>query len=155
MSHYTEMEVDFETKNEAELVAALEKQYGEGHVEVHDKGTHLIGWHGDDRAKLDSSDPNWAPPCEVVVRRRFVGGSSNDVGFQRLETGKYKAWISDYDKSATMNVSKQGAVAQEYGLLVSEKTLRKQGWQQFTRTTLDDGSVKLTAKNQNQLVKQY
>ncbi len=147
MSHYVEMEVDFEVENEHELVAALEKVFGEGHIEVHDKPVPMMGWHGDDRSKVSTSSPDYAPPCDIIIRRKFVGGSANDVGFARQPDGKYKSYISEYDNSATFTAEKQGLVAQEYGVRVAEKTLQKEGWKTF-RQALPNGSVKVVAKDQ-------
>jgi hypothetical protein len=150
MSHFVEMEVDFDVKNEAELVAALEQQFGEGHVEVHEKSQPLYGWHGDDRSKVSKSSQDYAPPCDIIVRRKYVGGSANDVGFKRQENGKYKSYISEYDNGSTFTKPRQGLVAQEYALRVAEKQLKKEGWKTF-RTKLDNGSVKITAKDQVKL----
>src|SRR5512143_3281573 len=140
MSHFTEVECEYEQKNEKELIEALEKEYGEGNVEVHEKGSALFGWHGDNRSVLKQSDPNWAPPCHLIIRRKNVGSASNDIGFQRLENGGYKAWISDYDKSATTSIGRQGQIAMEYGMRVAEKQLKSEGWS-TTRINEKDGSV--------------
>ena len=148
MSHYADIEVDFDQKNEKELVAALEEQFGEGTVEVHEKGAPLMGWHGDDRSKLDHKNRNWAPPCELIIRRKNVGSASNDLGFQRVENGKYKAWVSDYDQSSNFGKDKLGRVTQEYALRVAEHQLKTEGWTKIWRQKLDDGSVKITAKDQ-------
>lgn len=140
MSHFTSVEVEYEQKNEKELIEALEKQFGKGHVEVHPKGGALIGWHGDDRSKLSHKDPNYAPPCELIIRRKYVGGSSNDVGFKRTENGKYIAYISDFDKGTNVNLDKQSSIAMEYGMRVAERQLKAEGWN-TTRINEKDGSV--------------
>lgn len=128
MSHFTEVKVDFLQKNEKQLVAALEVQFGEGNVEFHEEGSSLKGYHGDDRSKLPVSNPNYAPPCHIVIRRKNIGSASNDVGYRRTEDGKYVAYISDFDKGANFNQAKQNKVAQEYAARVSEKQLKNQGY---------------------------
>jgi hypothetical protein len=57
-------------------------------VEVHAQPQHLIGYHGDLRAQQ----------AHVIVRRQYVGGASNDIGFLKGPDGTYRAIISDYDK---------------------------------------------------------
>jgi hypothetical protein len=128
MSHFTEVEVSFDQKNEKEFVAALEKQFGKGSVEVHDgEGDALFGWHGDNRAKLNPNSADYAPPCNIIVRRQHISSASNDIGYKRAENGRYTAYVSDYDKGV-FNKANQGLVKQEYGLKVAEKALHKEGW---------------------------
>lgn len=58
-------------------------------VEVHETAKPLIGYHGDTRPEK----------ANIIVRRKDIGGSSNDIGFLKDEkTGKYTAIISDFDK---------------------------------------------------------
>lgn len=152
MSHFVEMEVDFDQKNEKDLVEALEEQFGKGHVEVHENGADLFGYQGDNRAKTKPGSANYAPPCELVIRREFVGGASNDVGYKRTADGKYKAYISDYDKSGNFSQKKQDAVAQSYGVSVAMRTLKADGWKVFTQKQ-EDGSVKVVAKDQVKISK--
>lgn len=151
MSHYCEMEVDFDVDHEEELVAALEKQFGKGTVEVHKEPQPLFGWYGDDRSKVEAKSSDYAPPCDIIIRRKYVGSSANDIGFKRTREGHFRAFVSKYDNGATFTAQKQGLVAQEYGALVAEKTLKREGWKTF-RTALPDGSVKVTAKDQVVLV---
>jgi len=57
-------------------------------VEVHDEPTALVGYEGARRGQ----------EAHVVIRKRHVGRSSNDIGFLATPTG-YRAFISDYDRS--------------------------------------------------------
>jgi len=152
MSHYVEMEVEFEVKNEADLVAALEQQFGENSVEIHPEGAALYGWHGDDRSKVSKNSSNYAPPCELIIRRKNVGGASNDVGFKRTPEGTYKSYISEFDNGANFNKVKQDAVAQDYTVRVTERTLVQDGWA-VTKQRLDNGAVKVIATEKAGLVK--
>jgi len=144
MSHFTEIKVNFLQKNEKQLVAALETLFGEGHVEVHDDGASLQGYHGDDRSSLSKSNPNYAPPCHIIIRRKHVGSASNDIGYQRTEDGKYVAYISDYDKGSHYSTAKQNKVLQEYTAKVTEKQLKSQGYA-MKREVQKDGTIKLFA----------
>ena len=69
------------------LVAALgELGYGPETIEE-GAGLHLFGYAGDRRPEI----------AELVIRRRHVGGASNDLGFRRGEDGTYVPIVSDYD----------------------------------------------------------
>jgi hypothetical protein len=76
-------------KDEQTLLETLaEMGYDSSKVEVHEKPVALHGFQGDERVQK----------AHVVIRRRNVGHSSNDIGFEKQEDGSYKAWVSDYDK---------------------------------------------------------
>ena len=69
------------------LLAAL-ADLGYGEVEEGQALT-LYGYRGDARPET----------AEIVVRRRFVGSASNDLGFRRTAAG-YVPVISEYDLGA-------------------------------------------------------
>lgn len=144
MSHFTKMEVNFGCKNESELVAALESVFGKGNVDVHEEGSALYGYHGDNRANLSSSNPNYAPPCHIVIRRKHLNASANDIGYRRNENGTYDAYISEYDQGYTFPKEKQNKVAQEYTAKVTEKKLKLQGYS-IKRVPQKNGGVQLIA----------
>ena len=79
---------DCQIKNREDLVRALEEVFGTGTVEVHDSPFNLMAYAGDKREDV----------ANVVVRRRHVGGASNDVGFLQAEDGGWKAIVSKYDQ---------------------------------------------------------
>jgi hypothetical protein len=140
MSHFVEIETQYEQKSEQEFIEALEELFGKGSVEVHEKGSALLGFQGDDRSMKSKSSPDYAPKCELVIRRKNIGSASNDVGFKRTPNGNYTAYISDYDKGAHFGISKQGIVAMKYGVRVAEKTLKADGWKTI-QIKEDDGST--------------
>lgn len=144
MSHFAEIKVAFDQKQEKELIAALETKFGEGHVEVHPDGGPLHGYQGDNRAKLDSKDPNYAPPCHLIIRRKHVGSMANDVGYRRTEDGKYVAYISQYDSGATYKKADQNKVAQDYAERVAIKQLKAKSYS-VKRVVEKDGTIKLVA----------
>ena len=85
MSHYTT--VDTQLVSAPHLVQALEAM-GLDHVEVHDRPQPLYGVEGfvrDQRA-------------EIIIRKEHVGAASNDLGFQRLPDGRFRAIISEWDR---------------------------------------------------------
>lgn len=128
MSHFSEITVDYSQACEKDLVASLELIFGKGHVEVHNQPVGLYGYQGDNRSAHDKKSPDFAPPCHIVIRRNHVGEASNDVGYRRLENGKYAAYISEYDQGNTFTKTKQHQVAQEYSLRVAERRLKTQGY---------------------------
>lgn len=142
MSHFVELKVDFIVKNEKSLVEALEQRFGAGNVEVHENGAPLYGWHGDDRSVLKHDNPNYAPPCNIIVRRKNVGSASNDIGYRRTEDGKYVAYISDYDKHSTFGPTQQNKVAQDYAERVATKSATRKGWKIKDRVE-EKGVVKM------------
>jgi hypothetical protein len=84
MSHFTTIrtqikEIDFLVKALADLQFKT--------VEVHQTPQHLYGYQGDIRADT----------AEVIVRRRYISRSSNDIGFKRQNDGTFQAIISKFD----------------------------------------------------------
>jgi predicted DNA-binding WGR domain protein len=69
------------------LVRALERLGFKGQVEVHEFPQHLYGYQGDMRKEK----------AHVIVRRKHVGSSSNDIGFENVG-GFYTAYISEFDE---------------------------------------------------------
>ena len=71
--------------NKALLLAALADL---GYTDVEQgEGLRLYGYQGD--VRMESA--------EIVVRRRFIGAASNDLGFARTAEG-YTPIISEYDQ---------------------------------------------------------
>jgi transposase len=58
-------------------------------IEVHTEPQHLFGYTGDRRTQK----------AHIIIRRKHVGRSSNDIGFIRKEDSTYEAIISEYDSS--------------------------------------------------------
>jgi hypothetical protein len=144
MSHFSEVAVDFLSKNETCLVEALEAIYGKGNVEQSNEGLALYGYGGDDRSKLPRGNANYAPKCNVVVRRKHVGGASNDIGYYRTEDGKYKLCVSDYDSRGNFGTKKQNLVKQNYTASITKKQLKSQGYTvQMSKNK--DGTLKISA----------
>ena len=145
MSHFTEMEVQFQQKNEKQLIEALEKVFGKGSVEVHEKGGALIGYEGNDRSKLNHNNANYAPLCHLIIRKNRVGSASNDVGYRRMENGKYIAYISEYDQRTNFSEDKQNELKKQYSYLVTQKELKRMGYEIKT-TKKQNGTIVLEAE---------
>lgn len=90
MSHFSK--VKCQIKRKSGLLKALRRiENGKwaNAVEEHDEAENLYGYRGDKRANK----------ANIIIRRKHVGSSSNDLGFVLSEDGTYQAIISDYDSS--------------------------------------------------------
>ena len=90
MSHYSQIKSIM--KRKSSLIKALQKIDNgrwKNAVEVPEEATNLYGYQGDKREQK----------ADIIIRRKHVGGSSNDIGFKQREDGTFEAIISDYDSS--------------------------------------------------------
>lgn len=87
MSHYTR--VATQIVDEEALVAALaDLGFAGDQVERHATAQPLYGYQGDQRPEH----------AHVIIRRRWIGRASNDLGFVRDSNGVFTAIISEYDR---------------------------------------------------------
>lgn len=110
MSAYQEYQTEF--RDQACLVEAL-KACGYA-VEVHKTPVQLLGYQGDKREQV----------AHVVVPRKAISAASNDVGFERLSNGTFRAHVSQFDKSRF----KLNRVKQVYAKTLLVKRARAQGY---------------------------
>ena len=95
---------------EAPLVAALQAL---GYpVEIHTNGAPLFGYQGDERPER----------AHIIIRRQHLSSSANDIGFERGADGRFRAIVSEYDRSSGFGDAWLGRVHQRYK---EERTL---GW---------------------------
>jgi hypothetical protein len=73
-------------------------------VEVHADGAALVGYHGDERHEK----------AHVIIRRVQLNSASNDIGFARGSDGRFRALLSEYDRSIGYNDQWLGKVHQHY-----------------------------------------
>ncbi len=67
-------------KRKSALIKALKQMHSgkwKNAVEVNEKATNLYGYQGDKREQV----------AEIIIRRKNVGSSSNDIGFKQNEDG--------------------------------------------------------------------
>ena len=98
-------------KNRECLLQAL-AECGYGVVEE-GEALSLYGYQGDRRPET----------AQIVVRRKFIGAASNDLGFQKTENG-YVPVISEYDRSFMMQGRFLTALRTNYNLKSTEKLAR-------------------------------
>jgi hypothetical protein len=85
MSAYSPFETEF---NDQECLIKALAEVGYKNVEIHEQAKHLVGYHGDTRPEV----------ANIIVRRKEIGGASNDIGFVKKADGKFTAIISDFDR---------------------------------------------------------
>ncbi|XGV95215.1 MAG: DUF1257 domain-containing protein [Leptolyngbya sp. BL-A-14] len=129
MSHFTTIKTQI--KDTAALVKAL-SDVGFKQVEVHETAQHLYGFQGDIRPQA----------AEVIIRRNYVGGASNDIGFQRQADGTFQAIISEYDRHK-YDRSWLNRVTQRYGYHALMATAPAQGFTVEEEEVLADGTIRL------------
>ena len=116
MSAYLPFETEFNDRDC--LVKALAEndviQYT--NVEVHETPQNLVGYHGDMRQQK----------AHIIVRRKDIGGASNDIGFLKGENGKFTAIISDFDKNKH-NAHYMTGLKRSYAAARMHKEARRQG----------------------------
>ena len=132
MSHFTNIKTQI--KNQEFLVAALQKVMGFKDVEVHDIPQHLYGYKGDERPEV----------AEVIIRRNYIGRSSNDVGFKLQPDGTYQAIISEWD-SSRFNDSWMGRLTQAYAYQVIKGQAEVIGFEIESEQVVN-GEVKLVLR---------
>lgn len=134
MSLYCKIETQF--KNPEALLCALMEtgQWTAEQIEVHNEPQSLMGYRGDIRPEK----------ANVIIRRRNVGMSSNDIGFQRKEDGTFEAIISEFDKSK-YNQSWIDKLKANYAFQAIRLQQEKKG-RQVSRTKLPDGKQRVEIK---------
>jgi hypothetical protein len=73
----------------------------------------LYGYRGDRRPET----------AQIVVRRKYIGGASNDLGFQKTDAG-YVPVISEYDQGYMMQGKFLTNLRTNYNLKSAEKLAR-------------------------------
>jgi hypothetical protein len=92
MSEYHEVKTEY--KDGDALVQAL-GEMGYTTVEVHETPQPLVDYRGNQTHYVDKTGDK----ANIIVRRKFVGGAANDLGFIKKPDGSFGAMISQYDSS--------------------------------------------------------
>jgi hypothetical protein len=126
MSHFTRLKTKIVYQEE--LVGAL-RELGYSPEIGHD--IQLFGYRGD--LRQDTAD--------VVIRRKELSLSSNDLGFALADDGTYNAIISEYDVHRFPELVEK--ITQHYAERVILKNAMLQGFDVAEREVMQDGSVRL------------
>lgn len=130
MSHYNKLKT--ELKNKESLLKALAKMgFGKEKVEVHETATPLFGFQGDKRDQKGN----------IVIRRKYVGGAANDIGFELEKDGTYHAHISDYDRHR-YNDKWMTELETHYGVEQAKQAFSNEGWS-FTESVDEENNIQL------------
>jgi hypothetical protein len=117
-------------KDRDALVEAL-GEMGYKIVEVHDDAQNLVGYQGDTRAQK----------ANIIVRRQYISGAANDLGFVKQDDGTYSAIVSAYD-SSRHNAAWMVKLKVAYTEKCDMKTARKNGLHFLGREVVN-GKVRL------------
>lgn len=98
--------------NDRETLLQALAECGYGVVEE-GEALSLYGYQGDRRPET----------AQIVVRRKFIGSASNDLGFQKTDAG-YVPVISEYDQRYMMQGKFLTALKTNYNLKSTEKLAR-------------------------------
>lgn len=129
MSAYTVVQI--EIKDGKALGAALKSMGYQ--FESHEVAQNLYGYHGDKRSQK----------ANIIVRRKHVGQSANDIGFLKKSDGSYEMIISEFDRGqGKQSTDFMQKLNQEYSKEVLIKSSKMKGWMVIS-TTRKDGKIKL------------
>jgi len=116
LSHF--VEITTAIKNEQALIRALERVGFKNKIEVHETAQHLYGYQGDRRSQK----------AHVILRRKYVGHASNDIGFEKTSEGIYRAHISEFDHNNYGQVWQKN-LQKLYAVELSKMEFEKKGWE--------------------------
>lgn len=137
MSHYTKVKTNM-TRIPV-LVAALQKLGFKKHmIEVFEEPMSLKGYMG----KLRSQKAHVRIKGSGWKSQNYVGGASNDLGWEMQENGEFCFHVSDYDKGR-YNKHWQQQLLQQYSLVAVEEECSTYGWEIEEEEVEADGTIAL------------
>jgi UDP-3-O-acyl-N-acetylglucosamine deacetylase len=131
MSHYVECTPGFKDR-ESLIEALVAVGFDRSQIEVHEKEVPLYGYQGDERPQR----------AHIVIRREHVGQAANDVGWEQMPDGTYRAWISEYDSRHRFNPEMQNRIKQEYAYHAVALQQRALG-RSVQRRSLENGEIEV------------
>ncbi len=82
-----------------------------------------------------------ATRANIIVRRKHLNRLSNDMGFEKLDDGTWRAHVSDYDMPPRSTIWPK--FKQEYAVAVNTRAAKRKGYR-VKRENQEDGKIKLT-----------
>lgn len=132
MSHYTLLETKIVSKSH--LVHAL-KDMGFTDVEVHDSPVPVYNFAGRKTGDM----------AEVIIRRKHLGKTSNDIGFQRNTENAFDIIVSDADIGNYGGLWLQ-RLTQRYAYRVALDMLGQKDFDVVEETTDENETIHLTLR---------
>jgi hypothetical protein len=129
MSQYAKLAAEY--KDRDCLVGALNEQ-GYTDVEVHEQPQQLFDYTGRATTYLDAAGDK----ANIIVRRKFVGGAANDLGFVKGTDGKYSAIVSRFDTSKH-DTKWFNKLKDSYNDKVTTKEAKRQGLKLHSRSVVN------------------
>jgi hypothetical protein len=139
MSEYHAVKTAY--KDPEVLIEALtELKVGAGDVEVefHEVAQPLLDFRGRQTHYVSST----GDVANIIVRRKYVKGMSNDLGFVRTADGTFTALISEYDSGLGCTPEWQLALKKLVGEKALLKTAKKMGLK-YIGTTVVNGKKQI------------
>lgn len=133
MSHYVKIKTAI-TDRDCLLKGLKRMGFKDNQIETHDEATNLYGYQGDKREDK----------ANVIIRRKNVGASSNDIGFTREEDGSYRAIISEYDQGR-YNDKWVNELNMYYGVEKAKTTFEENGWS-WTESETQNKEIQLVGQ---------
>ena len=131
MSHYVECNPGFKDQH-ALIEALVAVGFERNQIEVHEETVPLYGYQGDERPQR----------AHIAIRRQHVGSGANDVGWERMPDGTFRAWISEYDSRHRFNPEVQARIKQEYAYHAVSRQQRAMG-RTVERRMLANGEIEI------------
>lgn len=135
MSHYSQIKCNITRKSC--LIKALQSMGFKAHmIEDLKIAEPLKGYQGDVRqqkANIRIKGSGWRTV-------NYVGGASNDLGWELQKDGTYSMHLSDYDKNK-YNQTWQNKLLQEYAKEVVKEVAAEQHWFVSDQTTETNGEL--------------
>ena len=132
MSHFSTIKTNIVEIDS--LVKAL-ADLGFYSIETHQQPKNLYGYQGDVRQQT----------AEVIIRRRYIGAASNDIGFKKQPTGFFKAIISEYDwRKYNQNWLNQ--LTQRYAYHAAKSKLEEQGFSLVSEEVEEGNQIHLVLR---------
>lgn len=134
MSEYAATKTEYKDKDC--LIKALNAQ-GYNTIEDHEVPQQLIDYRGNPTRYLDKNGDK----ANIIVRRKYVGGAANDLGFLKQADGTYSAIVSEYD-SGKHNKQWFEGLKKNYAEARHMKTAKQQGLKFLGRKVVN-GKIQL------------
>jgi hypothetical protein len=100
-------------------------------IEFHEEAQNLVGYERLERPQKG----------HIIIRKKDVGRSSNDIGFERMADGKFQSHVSDYDQGRH-GKSFQAKIKTEYGFRIIKRQQEARG-RRVSRATSPSGKTRL------------